>query len=686
MKLNSLIVAAFSILLGTLESQAQCPIGEAEVVIEIITDNYGYEGYWQLTPGGNACGNGTIVSGGNNLVGCNGGGIQLQQPGGYGNNQSFFTNPVCYPLGNTYTIHYVDEYGDGGFQFNVIINGFQKYNFQGTGEGGAYTFLVEEAPENDVMALGWIHSTFIDYRYVADQPHQFKLGVFNKGTDTVESIQFQYSIAGGQTVSSSASGLSIPNFGRAIVTIPEPWTAPAAGTYNVTISITGVNGQADAFMLDNDFTIAYEAGPSRPNILDQYATGTPSFTVIANSSDMVSSPTDLDFHPALNRNELWVTNKGTENSGGTTVTIYNAGLPNQNSEFLQDGNAWHFMSLPTGIAFSENYNFGTSPGVFNANHQPTNPFTGPTLWSSDPEIYAQPSGGNGSHIDMLHQSPYSQGIAWERDNAFWLVDGYSNDVVRYDFVDDHNPGNDDHSDATIRRYSDVELGRDLQGIVPSHLELDESKTWLYVVDHGNDRVIRMNITTGTSGPAPSMPQTEGVEEYSTITGYTWETVVNTGLQKPCGIIVKGDKMFVSDYATNEIIMYNISTIPAVEINRIVTPADGIMGIALAPDGKICYVDHIGNEVVKISPFEGTVGTEQMSASTSRISPNPSNGELNIYPTPSPKSEIEVLDATGRSILKSNYENLQNQTSSFSPGVYFIRLNSTTNPMKWVVKS
>jgi hypothetical protein len=686
MKLNSLIVAAFSILLGTLEIQAQCPIGQAEVVIEIVTDNYGYEGYWQLTPGGNACGNGTIVSGGNNLVGCNGGGIQLQQPGGYGNNQSFFTNPVCYTLGSTYTIHYVDEYGDGGFEFNVIINGFQAYNFQGTGEGGAYTFAVEEAPENDVMALGWINSTFIDYRYVADQPHQFKLGVFNKGTDTVESIQFQYSIAGGQTVSSSASGLSIPNFGRAIVTIPEPWTAPSAGTYNVTIAITGVNGQVDEFILDNEFTIAYEAGPSRPNILDQYATGTPAFTVIANSSDMVSSPTDLDFHPALNRNELWVTNKGTENTGGTTVTIYNAGLANQNSEFLQDGNAWHFMSLPTGIAFSENYNFGTSPGVFNANHQPTNPFTGPTLWSSDPEIYAQPSGGNGSHIDMLHQSPYSQGIAWERDNAFWLVDGYSNDVVRYDFVDDHNPGNDDHSDATIRRYSDVELGRDIQGIVPSHLELDESKTWLYVVDHGNDRVIRMNITTGTAGPAPSMPQTEGVEEYSTITDYTWETVVNTGLQKPCGIIVKGDKMFVSDYATNEIIMYNISSIPAVEVNRIATPADGIMGIALAPDGKICYVDHIGNEVVKISPAESTVGTEQMTAESFSISPNPSNGELNIYPTPSSQTIVEVLDATGRTITKSNYENLRNQAQTLAPGVYFIRLNSSTNPMKWVIKN
>jgi hypothetical protein len=579
----------------------------------------------------------------------------------------------------------VDEYGDGGFQFRVIVNDFQVYNFQGTGEGGAYTFEVQEAPEYDALAMGWINSTFVDSRYVADEPHQFKLALFNKGTDTIESVQFQYSVAGGQSVASSAEGLSIANFERAVVTIPTAWTAPGPGIYNVTITITGLNGQPDEFVLDNSFTIAYEAGPSRPNILNQYESGTPTFEVIASSSDMISSPTDLDFHPALSRNELWVTNKGTENSGGTTVTIYNAGQPNQDAVFLQDGNAWHFMSLPTGIAFSENYNFATSPGVFNANHQPTNPFTGPTLWSSDPEIYAQPSGGNGSHIDMLHQSPFSQGIAWERDNAFWLMDGYSGDVVRYDFVDDHNPGNDDHSDATIRRYADVTVGRDPQGIVPSHLELDEAKTWLYVVDHANDRVIRININTGVSGPAPQMPQTEVVEEYSTITGYTWETVVNTGLDKPCGIIVKGNRMFVSDYGTNEIIAYDISSMPAIELNRIETPAQGIMGIALAPDGKICYVDHLRNEVVKITPEESTVSIVDLTNQDLRISPNPSNGDFNIYPTPSAETVVELMDVEGKLIFKSSYEMLKNNAHQLSDGVYFIRLNEKGTPIKWIVQ-
>jgi DNA-binding beta-propeller fold protein YncE len=216
--------------------------------------------------------------------------------------------------------------------------------------------------------------------------------------------------------------------------------------------------------------------------------------------------------------------------------------------------------------------------------------------------------------------------------------------------------------------------------------LDESKTWLYVVDHANDRVIRININTGTVGTTPQMPQTEVVEEYSTITDYTWETVVNSGLEKPCGIIVKGNKMFVSDYARNEIIVYDITSMPAVELNRIETPAQGIMGIALAPDGKICYVDHIANEVVKITPAESTVGVSVINNLNWKISPNPSNGELGIYPVPSAETSVELMDATGKLISKSSYDDLRNITNQLSSGIYFIRINENGTPMKWVIQN
>jgi hypothetical protein len=68
----------------------QCPVGQMDVVIEIETDSYGYEGYWQLVPAGNACGTGTIWEGGNDIqVGCSGAGEQDATTAfGYGDNIS----------------------------------------------------------------------------------------------------------------------------------------------------------------------------------------------------------------------------------------------------------------------------------------------------------------------------------------------------------------------------------------------------------------------------------------------------------------------------------------------------------------------------------------------------------------------------------------------------------------------
>ena len=49
---------------------AQCGANEASVSLEVETDDYGYEGYWELTPGNGTCGVNTIAWGGNEVVGC----------------------------------------------------------------------------------------------------------------------------------------------------------------------------------------------------------------------------------------------------------------------------------------------------------------------------------------------------------------------------------------------------------------------------------------------------------------------------------------------------------------------------------------------------------------------------------------------------------------------------------------
>ena len=158
-----------------------------------------------------------------------------------------------------------------------------------------------------------------------------------------------------------------------------------------------------------------------PNRVDDFLGTGADFTQIASSAQQLDRPTDLDFFPILGKYELWVVNQRTENEGGSTVTLFNAGQDNQETLQRVDGNAWHFMSLPTGIAFAESGFFGTSPGVQDANHS-GGTFTGPSLWTSDEDIYARPSGGNGSHMDMLHGSPFSMGIAHEKDNVYWVYD------------------------------------------------------------------------------------------------------------------------------------------------------------------------------------------------------------------------------------------------------------------------
>ena len=342
--------------------------------------------------------------------------------------------------------------------------------------------------------------------------------------------------------------------------------------------------------------------PANNSIPEFYSTSeklTPKFTVIANFTTGISNPQDLDFNPTR-LGELWVINKGTESSGGSTVMFSNAGTPLQTNDFRTDGNAWHFMSLPSALSFSSTGNWATSPSVLDANHKGGS-FTGPTLWSGDLNIYAKDAGPktNGSHLDMLHESPYSMGIESEKDNVYWVFDGYNQNIVRYDFVADHGPGNSNHSDGKVHRYSEVSVTKN--PLVPSHTVLDKNKKWLYIVDGGGKKIIRMDITTGAK--FGNLSQTnETLAEYWEIVDAAWEVVlpVSFGLKQPCGIDIKDNHLFVSDYETGEIICIDINN--SAEIGRINTGKPGIMGIKIGPDGKLWYVNSTSSQVFRVDPL------------------------------------------------------------------------------------
>ena len=287
-------------------------------------------------------------------------------------------------------------------------------------------------------------------------------------------------------------------------------------------------------------------------------------------------------------------------SGGSTVTYYNTGLPEQTSEYRKDSFSGHFMHTASAFSFGDNGNFANTLEVQDANNNPGGLFSGSTLWDSDTSIYARVNQNGpqlGSHIDMIHQSPYSMGIEHEEDNVYWLFDGQHHAICRYDFHNPHSYGGDNHSDGEVWRFSEVYVTREPG--VPSHLVLDHSTDWLYIVDSGNQRILRLNTNSGTIQNNLS-PYGESLAGYYNMNNADWEIYIDEGLEKPCGIDLYEDRLIVSDNQTAEIIIYDISSDSPEELGRLDTDEyDSLMGITIGPDFNIWFVNFNSHEVIRI---------------------------------------------------------------------------------------
>jgi hypothetical protein len=675
MKFSYLLAFTASLLLFSNNNLlAQCGPTEVSVTMAISTDRFAYEGYWEIVPAGNTCGVGTIVSGGNNLVGCNGGDARTATAGnGYANDAQINVPAFCLTTDMEYQLIYVDDYGDAGFEFEILIEGYTTANFSPM-IGGYLTLNFFASPPPAVDA--GLHGITSPYVNDDEGSREVKGILFNYGQNTITSLEINYQVDNGTVYTDSKENLNISNFENYQFTHATNWNA-TIGNHVMKMWVSNINGTQDLNNTNDTLYKEIEINQGIPNIIDGYLTLTPSFNTIVTSANSLDKPTDLDFHPILSNKQLWVINKKTEASGGSTVIVNNAGESNQTSIMRKDQNSWHFMSLPTGIAFSKNGNFATSPGVYDANHNGGEPFTGPALWSSDLDVYAQPSGGNGSHLDMLHSSPYSQGIASEADNVFWLFDGYHNDIVRYDFVNDHGPGNSYHDDGMVHRYRETTVSKDPNNKIVSHLAISDG--WVYVVDHGNQRVFRIEMGTGVKGATPNFGQFETLAEYKEITGYTMEPVVTTGLDKPAGIDIIENRMIVSDYATGDIIVYDITTMPALELGRINTGAQGIMGVKIGPEGRIWYVDYDSNTAVRVEPSTIGISESNLQANFS-VAPNPANQNLNVSYTGNVSNTVQVrlIDVTGKIVLVDTFKSSHHtiNTQQMPNGMY--QLIVTTN--------
>jgi hypothetical protein len=189
------------------------------------------------------------------------------------------------------------------------------------------------------------------------------------------------------------------------------------------------------------------------------------------------------------------------------------------------------------------------------------------------------------------------GIESDEDNAFWVYDSYNGHICWYDFADDHGPGHSNHDDGVIYRYEEMVLTRDASGI-PSHIVEDDVSGILFVCDPSNSRVLWMNTLSGSIDQSLPLVN-ERLASHQKMKNVEWGVFSDVNLDKPCGIEVIGDILYVSDNATGEIIAFHKET--KEELARINTGDSGIMGLKADKNGVLFYVNADENLVSKVVP-------------------------------------------------------------------------------------
>lgn len=326
------------------------------------------------------------------------------------------------------------------------------------------------------------------------------------------------------------------------------------------------------------------------------------------------SATALAFDPAR-RGELWVTlrqfpdsrpctSEPSEQTGCSTrvgeVALVKQATDQPAMQIKRDGNGWHFLRRPTSIAFGDNGHLATCGEARTDNYEdePID-YSGPVLWSSDPTIFGvKPAPGqNGTHIDMLHETPYCMGVAHETDNVYFALNGQLGAIDRYDFKQPHVVGGEDHSDGELLRFISGELLRVPE--IPSHLMLEPNERQLYIADTGHGRVVRLNIDSGTAGA--DVEAYDPIPVHRAIEGATLQEIVEPGvLRAPSGLLLSSEFLLVTDNATGKIHWFDHE---GVELGSLDTGlrAGALAGISLGPDGKLYLSDLLTGGAYRVEP-------------------------------------------------------------------------------------
>ena len=234
-------------------ASAQCPGSEVDVTVEITTDSWGYECYWEYTPTGDACGTNTLGTFANTVVGCAGGGGQAAgpgDPGAYANNTVVTENLGCLVIGTCFDIHYVDDWADGGAGFQMYYDGIAGETFAGSGAGNTFMFCAVAAAQYDaaIDSIGARNPyTMLPLTHaVTAAPLEAQISSVGAMDVTNATVTADVMIAAASQFSASSTPIAVLAAGASQLETFTPFTFSGMGVYDFYFSSSITEADEDA--------------------------------------------------------------------------------------------------------------------------------------------------------------------------------------------------------------------------------------------------------------------------------------------------------------------------------------------------------------------------------------------------------------------------------------------------------